>query len=1186
MSEAQPSRVRRAAKRRKTSPNSGPPTMTDDLSSDGVAESAADAGSALAISNTDSSISNDSLGEQPTERIDAPDAAMSDHESLSTSTVMVLAPAEEPSSHCWPAERIPVEIFNLIIQFLPRKAVQTMRLVNREFDSKLAEIYFKSVVVPFRPEFEALYGSLNIDPGSSSDKQRLSLVIGKTSDETGLADDTSPTSANDGVLSAGHRVFEQFGDKMRKFALALELNERDLATPPLKINQEILLAPWGLYRWPIMNYQRYSRVEGLEQMANETGYMLKAFQYLRHVTEIGISCDAGLGWLCGPDTNPFCARTLPPVFRPIAYEGGGAVDSTSAVEEEEESLSLSILKQMALNAGYSETEWPRVILRLLEDEGREGVVEWIERILPSGRLTRDRIPYLEVNESTPKEDILLQIKNAIACDGESTVVGTTETRNYGLIPSLLSMAQTEMLLELEWAHRALMQSYRIAVMDNKNSFQNLKQLTIARCPSCRIKTWCDDQFWETMTSIETFHLGVIPDWREITKNRSGAIEQRNVAPSNASRAVFKLLQYYVAEQKNIKNLSFEWVCGGEFAMGKSQRDRYILPAPVLSDIGNMVNVLYEFQADDILNLPYVSRLALKNCWFAPHVFTFFFKHMFLEALEHVILESVSLTGPPTSTPELSIYPGPQFKPSHWPWPLCVGAEPGNWFQLQRPQNNNQAPVWQGVHVMPLQLMPMHVVNANVANPPATQGQGGVVPPGGAFQPINALHPGNIGFMAQPNQPAPGVGPVAAMHAALQNHNAAVPVNHLTAPAQQSAGVRPNRWRAWSWPHILACLGMAPVDVAQHLHDSSAADKANLVNAEKRFAAKFKAILEDRVDNGNYQQVKFKSCGYALIDSPSIDNWTIIPDHAIQVQQSAEFVNRLKDLDNSMLTTQDAMLAKIINYMPDEEGRQLRNLFDFELGWDDLYDPIVKQAAIADGNPHPGQARFFGEVNNKPRGVCEKETVKYEGKFMRSANSPDIHGGDDCHVNEANENERVQVELPDAENAQDAGEGAESIPASSGPDEDDIYSSGDPVDQTEVGGGSSSSAPGSSERATSLDSATDVNKGSSADNGSQTSTQSVQNVATGAMNHNPLYGLTDIREPSVQVPDTNHNWSFYMNPLTTPMTSVAGISEGEEEQGQEQEQDEAAAVVQHPRSQYDDDWYPYNPDRNGDDDVGW
>lgn len=928
--------------------------MTDGASLDGDPDQEANTSSTPAICAADSSTSNDSSAEQLKDHTHVLNAPVVDHEPPFTSTAVVVPSSEEAHSYGWPAERIPVEIFNLIIQHLPRKAVQTMRLVNHEFDAKLAEIYFKSVVVPFRPEFEALYGSLNMDPGSSSSgKQKLGLVFSKSDDDT----DIYHVTASDGVLSAGYRVFEQFGDKMRKFALALELNEQDLASPPLKINQEILAAPWGLYRWPIMSYQRYSQVEGLEQMANETGYMLQAFQFLKYVSEIGISCDAGLGWLCGPDTNPFCARAQPPVFRPTVYEEDGAGDLASAVEEEDESLSLSILKQMALNAGYSETEWPRVILRLLEDEGREGVIEWIERSLPCGRLTRDRIPYLVVDDSTTKEDIVLQIKNAIACDGESTVVGATENRRPGLVPCTLTTAQIEMLLELEWAHRALMQSYRIAVMDNKNSFQNLKQLTIARCPSCRISTWCDDEFWETMTSIETFHLGVIPDWREITRDATGTIEQSNVTPSSASRAVFELLQLYVGEQKNVKNVSFEWVCGGEFATGKSQRDRYILPAPILADIGCMVRLPYDFQADDILNLPYTSKLSLKNCWFTPHVFVFFFQHMFLEELSEVVLESVSLTGPPSLIQKPSIYPVPQYKPSHWPWPLCVGAEPGHWFQLQRPQNNIPPPVLHGLPAANIQFMP---------------------------------NPFHAGPLAQPNlaaQIAPGPGQIAAINAALQNPIGAMPVNHQTAPAQEHPDVDINRWRAWSWPHILACLNLVPDTVSQYLDENSTvADKVhetNLKSVERHFAASFKNILEDRVSNGNHRNFmfRFKSCGYALIDFPSVDNWKIIPDHAIMVRQSAELSARLKDLDNSMLTTNDTMLAKIINYMSETEELQLRYFFEFDFGWEDLYDPIMKQAAIADGNPHPGQARFFGEVDNRRTIILEKEKLKFEEDLL-------------------------------------------------------------------------------------------------------------------------------------------------------------------------------------------------------------
>ena len=55
----------------------------------------------------------------------------------------------------WPPNRLPVEIFTLIISYLPRSNILNMRLVNKEFDQKVAEFLFRIVVVPFRPE---IYG--------------------------------------------------------------------------------------------------------------------------------------------------------------------------------------------------------------------------------------------------------------------------------------------------------------------------------------------------------------------------------------------------------------------------------------------------------------------------------------------------------------------------------------------------------------------------------------------------------------------------------------------------------------------------------------------------------------------------------------------------------------------------------------------------------------------------------------------------------------------------------------------------------------------------------------------------------------------------------------------------------------------------------------------------------------------
>lgn len=846
----------------------------------------------------------------------------------------------------WPAGDVPVEIFNLIVQHLDRNDTQNMRRVNHEFDDKLAEIYFNTVVVPFRPEFEAIYGSLDIEPHQSGD-QILSLVLKKkiedpnpTSSERSLADDES-------LLSGGYRVFEQFGDKMRKFALALELNERDLAYPPLKPTQEIISAPWGLYRWPVMSYQRYTQLEDLEQLADETGYMKKAFHFLKDVSEIGISCDAGLGWLQGPDTNPFCARTGPAVFKPVVYEDGTSGNALT-INNMEESPGLNSLKQMALRAGYSTSEWPQAILRLLEDEGRDGVIEWKDRIQPGGKIVRERVPTLPVDSSTT-EDIIQHVEAVIKVDDESPLAGASDAR-FGLIPSDLTTAQAEMLLELEWAHRALMQSYQIAIMDNKDSFKNLSRLTIARCPSCHVKTWCNDAFWETMTSIQTFHLGVIPDWREITKDRysaGSAVTQRRVLPVNACQVVFKLFQDFVGEQRNIKNVSFEWVGGGEFAVGKSQRDRYILPAPVLPEADMMILVQHTFAEADILHMPHVQKLSLKNCWFTPHVFLHFFKHMSLDALLEVALESVSLTGPPSLTPELSIYPGQQVKPLHWPWPLCAGAEPGNWFQLQRPNANN---------VGAAGMLPFLAAIGPVPNPPANQNFVG-----------QALNQGNFGA----------------------NNPTSSAVNSPNPPAQSGPIQHTNRWRAWSWPHVLASLGLAPAAVSQLLDGGSEADKTHWQNVkvlERRFSQRFKRILEDREDFRNHQTMTFKSCGYVLVEAPNIDNWKIIPDHAIQVQHHMELPARLKELDSQMLVSRNGMLAKVLNYMPDEEELQLRNTFGFGFGWGAIYESITLEVAVADGNPNPGQARFHGHTSNDPAFESEREKSSSKGKQVASGSS--------------------------------------------------------------------------------------------------------------------------------------------------------------------------------------------------------
>ncbi|KAJ4389480.1 hypothetical protein N0V93_006949 [Gnomoniopsis smithogilvyi] len=217
-------------------------------------------------------------------------------------------------------------------------------------------------------------------------------------------------------------------------------------------------------------------------------------------------------------------------------------------------------------------------------------------------------------------------------------------------------------------------------------------------------------------------------------------------------------------------------------------------------------------------------------------------------------------------------------------------------------------------------------------------------------------------------------------------------------------------------------------------------------------------------------------------------------------------------------------------------------------------------------------------------------------------SHDVDGGNefscDNEANEANESneeeeeEEVQLKAPDAESEQGAG-ARESTKFE--PDEDDIYGSGDPIDEEEaVGAGRfGSSTQHLLTPPTSMAAPANAHLSSSTDNGSQSSSQGVQNVAAWAGNYTRLYGLTDIRDPSVEIPFTAHNWGSYTNPLATPITYVPDVFEEEREEERQEEEEHGEReetlppLVQSPDLQ-NDDWYPYqNRDLNHDnDECGW
>lgn len=60
-----------------------------------------------------------------------------------------------PRGQGWPVAPnggLPLEVFQNIARYLPRIALESMRLVNHEFERQISNIQFNKVVVPFRPE--------------------------------------------------------------------------------------------------------------------------------------------------------------------------------------------------------------------------------------------------------------------------------------------------------------------------------------------------------------------------------------------------------------------------------------------------------------------------------------------------------------------------------------------------------------------------------------------------------------------------------------------------------------------------------------------------------------------------------------------------------------------------------------------------------------------------------------------------------------------------------------------------------------------------------------------------------------------------------------------------------------------------------------------------------------------------
>ncbi|CAD6456595.1 41a908c4-5a8f-4477-a9a3-338a88304556-CDS [Sclerotinia trifoliorum] len=795
----------------------------------------------------------------------------------------------------WVSNKIPVEIFNLIIINLPRSTIQNMRLVNREFEAKVSEYLFKYVVVPFRPE---IYG-INSEPSNPQSSVMLQ--------------------------DKGMRIFQGFGRHIKHFAMSFEVDIAKLANPPVKHDHDTITTFWGSYKWPFQKYNRYAQLEGLEQKADETRTMTKAFQFIVAAEELGLSIDGGLGWLAGPDINQKVVQRgeKAVVFGSSRFESEPKEKSSVQLAQQYQSCrtelpteTRSIIQRMLREVGYRTdpsdqspdsvqsdqgqadagaqerrgrfappipyNEFEANIARMLGNHFRNGIAatenddEDDERLNDgdeiSSEVAEDGSQGENVRLTLPNinDEIVTTVYNDVREDNGDTSDSTREIRQKPnpnpLKPNELTSAQKEMLLELEWAQRAFMQTFTIAVIDSPITFVGVKKLTIARLPNTHLPNLVRDDFWNSLPNLNVLSLGIIPDWRELIKLPTSWVQDNRLPPSRAVTGVFQLLFKQISHRQNIESLHFEWICGGEYAPGLFCRNQHVLAAPVVESI-NMVSRVEE---KEVLSLPFIKYLSLKNCWFSPHIFTRFIRELKQCNLQSLTLDSVSLTA------------------------------------FIRP----------GLHPMPHANNAMHQQNALAQAMAANMGIHNhlIAPPAWAQPPA-------LGLAGPPALPMPVV---------------------ITSPNAQPAWL--NQPRNGSWAHVIDIL--TPGETL----------------ADLRYARGFSEQPEPKTQSG-LKELIFKSCGYVRL--PLDFNQSVFND-GLNPRGSTPtgITKRINDYESMMMKSGDSLLGSIANTMSDLEVKTLKYAWDMTLGWD-AFNPQQLVEAKHDGITRAGFGRFNGTIQAAP-----------------------------------------------------------------------------------------------------------------------------------------------------------------------------------------------------------------------------
>lgn len=546
----------------------------------------------------------------------------------------------------WPPDTIPIEMFDLIVANLSRDAVKSMRLVNREFEKKVSGALFHTSVVPFNTE---LYDMIDEDTRAAS---RLAKVKGKGKGKAGpwdlpgqSADPnhgslhwTNAKNDAEGKVYKGHglRVFQGFGRHIRRFGMSFDVLEGQLSRPLIKRELDHVVSYHGSYDWPPALYARFANLEGLEKTADETLRMRAAFSHLTKVHDLALSVDSGLGWLNGPDKS-IHARVFQrqsPIFghsRLVPdHQTQDAKEFWATISTCNRSLGPNINPKEIALVRRPIAKHPR------ELSGLRGTRYGDSRSWPSIAANR-AAPTISTSGS---EELQYGVMYTTFATPDSSAQSVYD--KSALVPSELRKEQKEWLLETEWAQRAFLESYMLAVVDNPAQFASVKTLAIAKISSGFLPLLATESFWDALPNLADVTILVKPDWRSVEKDNAGFAETCPQNPSEAVRTFHRgILRDRLCLREGIKKLNIGWSAGGEHADGIFARNNHIMPAPITP-----LEHTTAANANFGIVFKFVEHLTLTNCWMTPPMLEDLVKSHAEKSLRVLTLDSVSLTAHP------------------------------------------------------------------------------------------------------------------------------------------------------------------------------------------------------------------------------------------------------------------------------------------------------------------------------------------------------------------------------------------------------------------------------------------------------------------------------------------------------------------------------------------------------------